>query len=58
MQLSYVGAIRKRILVYAKAIWVWEVVGELAMHLENVAIVNLAFYWNLGFQWTIWNVSR
>ena len=45
---------RKRVLVDAEADWVGEVVGKLAMHLEDVAIVYVPDNRHLGLKLKEW----
>lgn len=44
------------VFVDAKAGWVREVVGELTVHLEDVAIVLVAGDGNLGLEWAVGDV--
>jgi hypothetical protein len=42
------GIGREPVLINAKSRWIREVVAELAVELENIAVIRVADDWNLG----------
>lgn len=56
VQLHDGGIVWQGVFVDTEAGWVGEVVGELAVHLEDVAIVFVAGDGDLGFEWAVGDV--
>ena len=57
VELDNLSAVRERILVHAETVGIGEVMGELPVHLEDVAIVCITFDGYLSLQWCVRDVG-